>query len=256
MTTQPHALSFKGIGLHIGGARILKNINLEVASGQMLGVIGPNGAGKTTLFNLASGLMLPTEGSISMNGTDITKMSVDRRARAGLGRTFQTSSLFPGLSVLENVRLAAQAKQGGSLSLVHFPWSGDKATTTARECLDQVGLGHRAAVIASGLSHGDKRKAEIAMLLATEPDLILLDEPMAGVGSGDVPGLMEIIRRIHRESGRTLMMVEHHIEVVLDLAERVAVMHHGTLLAVDAPEEIMNNTEVQAAYLGETGKVA
>lgn len=256
MTTQPPALSFKGIGLHIGGARILENINLDVAAGQLLGVIGPNGAGKTTLFNLASGLMLPTEGSISMNGRNITKMSVDRRARAGLGRTFQTSSLFPGLSVLENVRLAAQAKQGGSMSLIHFPFSGDKASTTARQCLDQVGLGHRAKVIASGLSHGDKRKAEIAMLLATEPDLILLDEPMAGVGSGDVPGLMDIIRGIHRESGRTLMMVEHHIEVVLDLAERVAVMHHGTLLAVDEPEEIMNNAEVQAAYLGETGKVA
>lgn len=256
MTTQTPALSFTGVGLHIGGARILEDINLEVASGEMLGVIGPNGAGKTTLFNLASGLMHPTEGNIRMNGRDVTKMSVDRRARAGLGRTFQTSSLFPGLSVLENARLAAQAKLGGSLSLIHFPRPGDRASTTARECLDQVGLGHRASVIAGGLSHGDKRKAEIAMLLATEPDLILLDEPMAGVGSGDVPGLMEIIRSIHRESGRTLMMVEHHIEVVLDLAERVAVMHHGTLLAVDEPEEIMNNAEVQAAYLGEMGKVA
>lgn len=256
MTTPPPALSFRGIGLQIGGARILENINLDVASGQLLGVIGPNGAGKTTLFNLASGLMQPTEGSISMNGKDITSMSVNRRARSGLGRTFQTSSLFPGLSVLENVRLAAQAKLGGSLSLVHFPWSGDKATTAARECLDQVGLGHRAQVIASGLSHGDKRKAEIAMLLATDPQLILLDEPMAGVGSGDVPGLMEIIRSIHRDSGRTLMMVEHHIDVVLDLAERVAVMHNGTLLAVDEPAQIMNNAEVQTAYLGEMGKVA
>lgn len=256
MTTQPPALAFTGIGLHIGGARILEDIDLEVSSGEMLGVIGPNDAGKTTLFNLASGLMRPTEGSISMNGKDITQMSVDRRARAGLGRTFQTSSLFPGLTVLENVRLAAQAKQGGSLSLLHFPRPGDSATSTARQCLDQVELLHRAEAAASGLSHGDKRKAEIAMLLATEPELILLDEPMAGVGSGDVPGLMDIIRSIHRESGRTLMMVEHHMEVVLGLADRVAVMHNGSLLAVDEPEEIMANAEVQAAYLGDMGKVA
>src|SRR5690606_12120092 len=123
-------------------------------------------------------------------------------------------------------------------------------------CLEQVGLRHRAAATAGGLSHGDKRKVEIAMILATDPELILLDEPMAGVGSGDVPGLVEIIRRIHRESGRTLMMVEHHMEVVLGLVDRVAVMHHGTLLAVDQPERIMANTEVQAAYLGEMGQVA
>ncbi len=256
MTTRTPALRFQGIGLHIGGARILQDIDLEVAPGEMVGVIGPNGAGKTTLFNLVSGLLRPTEGTIAMNGRDITHLPVDRRARAGLGRTFQTSSLFPGLSVLENVRLAAQAKQGGSLSLLHFPRSSDAATTLAAECLHQVGLQHREDATAGGLSHGDKRKVEIAMILATDPELILLDEPMAGVGSGDVPGLMEIIRRIHRESGRTLMMVEHHMEVVLGLVDRVAVMHHGTLLAVDRPEQIMANAQVQAAYLGETGKVA
>jgi branched-chain amino acid transport system ATP-binding protein len=256
MTTQTPALRFQGIGLHIGGARILQDIDLEVAPGEMVGVIGPNGAGKTTLFNLVSGLMRPTEGSITMNGKDITHLPVDRRAKAGLGRTFQTSSLFSGLTVLENVRLAAQAKLGGSLSLVHFPRSSDAATTRAIDCLERVGLQHRADATAGGLSHGDKRKVEIAMLLATDPELILLDEPMAGVGSGDVPGLMEIIRSIHRESGRTLMMVEHHMEVVLGLVDRVAVMHQGSLLAVDEPEQIMANAEVQAAYLGEMGKVA
>lgn len=256
MTTQTPALSFRGIGLHIGGARILQDIDLEVASGEMVGVIGPNGAGKTTLFNLVSGLMRPTEGTISMNGRDITHLPVDRRAKAGLGRTFQTSSLFPGLTVLENVRLAAQAGLGGSLSLIHFPRSSDAATTLAADCLEQVGLRERSQATAAGLSHGDKRKVEIAMILATDPELILLDEPMAGVGSGDVPGLMEIIRRIHRDSGRTLMMVEHHMEVVLGLVDRVAVMHHGSLLAVDEPEQIMANAQVQAAYLGEMGKVA
>ncbi|NUL48230.1 ABC transporter ATP-binding protein [Cellulosimicrobium funkei] len=247
------ALSFRGIGLRIGGARILEDIDLDVAAGEMVGVIGPNGAGKTTLFNLASGLMRPTEGRISMNGRDITDLAVDRRAKAGLGRTFQTSSLFPGLSVRENVRLAAQAARGGSLSVFRFPRPTDAATARALECLEQVGLTHRLDDLAGGLSHGDKRKVEIAMILATDPEVVLLDEPMAGVGSGDVPGLAEIIRRIHRESGRTLMMVEHHMEVVLGLVDRVAVMHRGSLLAVDLPAAIMANSEVQSAYLGEAG---
>ena len=245
------ALDLKDIGLQIGGARILEHVDLKVAPGEMIGVIGPNGAGKTTLFNIISGLMRPTEGTVAMDGRDITTLAVDRRAAAGLGRTFQTSSLFPGLSVLENVRLAAQAAQGGSLSLLHFPRPSDAATTRAAECIDEVGLTPRADVLAGGLSHGDKRKVEIAMILATDPQLILLDEPMAGVGSGDVPGLVEIIRRIHRESGRTLMMVEHHMDVVLGLVDRVAVMHQGTLLAVDAPEAIMADPRVQQAYLGE-----
>lgn len=251
-TARGVALRFQGIGLQIGGARILEDIDLEVATGEMIGVIGPNGAGKTTLFNLVSGLMRPTEGRITMNGQDITDLAVDRRAKAGLGRTFQTSSLFPGLSVQENVRLAAQAAMGGSLSLFRFPRSTDAATRRALECLEQVGLTHRLQATAGGLSHGDKRKVEIAMILATDPEVVLLDEPMAGVGSGDVPGLVEIIRRIHRESGRTLMMVEHHMEVVLGLVDRVAVMHRGTLLAVDEPEAIMANAEVQAAYLGQS----
>ncbi len=245
------ALGFTGVGLQIGGARILEDVNLEVAAGEMIGVIGPNGAGKTTLFNLVSGLMRPTEGRIRLNGEDITDLSVDRRARAGLGRTFQTSSLFPGLTVRENVRLAAQSALGGSLSLFRFPRTTDRATRLALDCLEQVGLTRRLDATAGGLSHGDKRKVEIAMILATDPEVVLLDEPMAGVGSGDVPGLVEIIRRIHRESGRTLMMVEHHMEVVLGLVDRVAVMHRGTLLAVDEPAAIMANSEVQSAYLGQ-----
>lgn len=250
-TSGTPALDLHDIGLQIGGARILEHVNLQVAPGEMIGVIGPNGAGKTTLFNIISGLMRPTEGSVTMDGRDITTLAVDRRATAGLGRTFQTSSLFPGLSVQENVRLAAQAKLGGSLSLLKFPRPNDEASTLAAECIDQVGLTRRASVLAGGLSHGDKRKVEIAMILATDPQLILLDEPMAGVGSGDVPGLVEIIRRIHKESGRTLMMVEHHMDVVLGLVDRVAVMHQGSLLAVDAPEAIMTDPRVQSAYLGE-----
>lgn len=217
----------------------------------MLGVIGPNGAGKTTLFNLISGVLAPTSGTIRLNGRDVTREQIHRRARAGIGRTFQTSSLFSGLSAHENVRLAAQVELGGSLSIVRFPSIRDKASVIAMERLEEVGLAHHATTDADVLSHGDKRKLEIAMLLATDASLLLLDEPMAGVASGDVPELVEVIRALHKDAGRTILMVEHHIEVVLGLVDNVAVMHHGSLLAHGTPEEVMADPAVQGAYLGD-----
>ncbi|BDZ65935.1 ABC transporter ATP-binding protein [Agromyces mangrovi Wang et al. 2018] len=244
-------LSLNGVGLTIGGARILHEVTLSVPHGEMLGVIGPNGAGKTTLFNVVSGLLAPTAGSVELDGQDVTKEPIHRRAAVGLGRTFQTSSVFGALSVLENVRLAAQAHEGRAASVFRVPRATDAATRRAREALEEVDLGHRADAEASGLAHGEKRKLEIAMLIATEPKLVLLDEPMAGVGSGDVPALSEVIRRLHR-GGRTVLMVEHHMEVVLGLVDRVAVMHHGELLACDTPEAVMADPTVQSAYLGET----
>ncbi len=250
MSTPP-VLAVERLSLQIGGARIIDDVTLSVPEGEMLGVIGPNGAGKTTLFNLVSGVLRPTAGSIRLDGRDVTTATVDARARAGLGRSFQTSNLFLGLSVLENVRLAAQAALGGAVSPFRFPRPTDAATRLAEDRLDQVGLVAHRDTLAGGLSHGDKRKLEIAMLLAADPRVILLDEPMAGVGSGDVPGLTELIRRVHRETGRTVLMVEHHMEVVLGLVDRVAVMHHGRLLACDTPEIVMADPTVQSAYLGE-----
>lgn len=249
MTDRP-ALALEGIGLQIGGATILRDIDLTVPESQMLGVIGPNGAGKTTLFNIVSGVMTPTSGRVLLEGSDVTRTSIHGRARVGLGRTFQTSSVFSALSALENVRLAAQARIGAATSPFRFPRPGDEATGVARERLAEVGLDHHAGTTAGVLSHGDKRKLEIAMLLATEPRVILLDEPMAGVGSGDVPGLVEVIRRLHR-GGRTVLMVEHHMEVLLGLVDRVAVLHHGELIAADTPEAVMADPTVQSAYLGE-----
>lgn len=250
MTDQP-VLSLEHLGLRIGGARIIDDVSLSIAKGEMLGVIGPNGAGKTTLFNLISGVMTPTEGSVVFEGRDVTADPIHKRARAGLGRTFQTSSLFPALSAFENVRLAAQVALGNEISVFRFPKLTDAASRVARDRLDEVGLAAHAETISGVLSHGDKRKLEIAMLLAGEPRVILLDEPMAGVGSADVPGLVELIRSVHR-SGRTVLMVEHHMDVVLGLVDRVAVMHHGQLLACDTPSAVMANPTVQSAYLGET----
>lgn len=249
MTDHP-MLRLEHVGLRIGGARILNDVSLDVPAGEMLGVIGPNGAGKTTLFNVVSGVIRPTEGRVLLDGQDVTGVAIHRRAAAGLGRTFQTSSLFPALTVVENVRLVAQAHAGGATSVFRTPRRTDAATTRALETLAEVGLEHRADAAASGLSHGEKRKLEIAMLIAMEPKVVLLDEPMAGVGSADVPALTEVIRGLHR-GGRTVLMVEHHMEVVLGLVDRVAVMHHGELLAVDTPEAVMANPTVQSAYLGE-----
>ncbi|MGB3413207.1 MAG: ABC transporter ATP-binding protein [Microbacteriaceae bacterium] len=246
------ALVLNEVGLKIGGARILEDVSFSVQQGEMIGVIGPNGAGKTTLFNLISGIMTPTEGQIELNGENITKMAVHKRALRGLGRTFQTSSLFPALSLLENVRIAAQVGLGGSLSLFARPHAKDQASLIALDRLEEVGLREKHDIPAAGLSHGEKRKLEIAVLLATNPQVILFDEPMAGVASGDVPGLVEIIRRLHKELGNTIVLVEHHIDVVLGLVDKVAVMHHGKLLAFDTPDAIMANPVVQSAYLGET----
>ena len=246
------ALQVQGLGLTIGGATILEDVDLEVERGSFIGVIGPNGAGKTTLFNVVSGITRPTSGTVHLDGRDVTGTSVHRRARAGLGRTFQTSSLFPQLTVRENVRIAAQVGLGGSLSPFRFPRLGDRATREAEEHLGEVGLGDKLDLPAGSLSHGDKRKLEIAVLRATDADVVLLDEPMAGVGSGDVAGLSDTIHRMHREKGSTILMVEHHMEVLLGLVDKVAVMYFGTIIAFDTPEAVMANPTVQSAYLGAT----
>lgn len=246
----PSALTIEGLGLKIGGATILDKVDLDVAPGSLVGVIGPNGAGKTTLFNVVSGIVRPTSGRILRDGQDITRTSVPQRARAGLGRTFQTSSLFPRLSVLENVRLAAQVSRGGNYSLLRFPRPSDAATEHALAQLAKVGLTHKLDTAAGDISHGDKRKLEIAVLLATEASLVLLDEPMAGVASGDVAGLVANIRDLQRETGCTVLMVEHHIDVLMGLVEKVAVMYAGSIIAFDTPQQIMANPLVQSAYLG------
>jgi branched-chain amino acid transport system ATP-binding protein len=218
----------------------------------MLGVIGPNGAGKTTLFNLISGVLRPTAGRVALHGRDVTADSAIRRARAGLGRTFQTSSVFANLSVQENIRLAAQARLGGSLTLLRRPRRGDRANAAALERLAEVGLTAHAATPAGQLSHGDKRKLEVALLLAGEPSVILLDEPMAGLATGDVPELVELIGRVHRGQGRTVLLIEHHLNVLLGLVDRVAVLHHGRLLACDTPAAVVGDPQVQRAYLGQS----
>ena len=246
----PPILATRNLGLDIGGATIVSDVGLEVREGELLAVIGPNGAGKTTLFNLVSGLLRPTTGTVEFAGADITGAPPFKRTRAGIGRTFQVSNVFPLLSSLENVRLSAEAALGGTWHIWRRANGVRAAVERARSALERVGLAGHEDWPAGMLSHGDKRKLELAMVLAGESRLILLDEPMAGVSMEDVPGLVELIRSVHGE-GKTVLMVEHHMEVVTGLAERIAVLHHGSLLAVDTPEAIMQNETVQQAYLGE-----
>ncbi len=247
----PPLLATRNLGLDIGGATIVVDVSLEVAEGELLGIIGPNGAGKTSLFNLFSGIYRPTAGSIHLNGVDITHQPTFLRTREGIGRTFQVSSVFPLLTTFENARLAAQAALGGTLRLWQRAAGVRKAVEGARAALARVGLEAKAAVPAGGLSHGDKRRLEIAMLLAADKPVLLLDEPMAGLSAEYVPQLVELIRSVHEQERKTVLMVEHHMEVVTGIAQRIAVMHHGALLACDTPAAVMANETVQSAYLGE-----
>ncbi|MFJ6195830.1 ABC transporter ATP-binding protein [Micromonospora sp. NPDC092111] len=245
-------LATRGLTWRIGEVAIVDDVHLDLAPGEFLGVIGPNGAGKTSLFNLITGLRRPTEGRVLLDGEDVTVLPPHRRARLGLGRTFQASSVFGSLTVRENVRLAVQAHRGGSMKLWRRAAADREVAAAADAALDRVGLHHRGTALAGTLAHGEKRKLEIALLLAGEPRVMLLDEPMAGVSAEDVPELVGVIRSLTGDSGRAVLMVEHHMDVILELADRIAVMHHGALLACDTPATVMANATVQEAYLGES----
>lgn len=241
-------LRLRDLGWDVGGATIVDGVGLDAYEGEFLAFIGPNGAGKTSLFNLVSGIVPASRGTIGLDGADVTALPAYARARRGLGRTFQTSSLWPSMTVADHVRLAAQAAAGGSYRI----WRRASAYRERVEgVLERTGLAGLADRPAGALSHGEKRKVELAVLLVGEPRLMLLDEPMAGVSAEEVPALTELIRSLHRDEGRTVLMVEHHMDVLLGLADRVAVMHHGTLLAVGPPADVMADATVQQAYLGE-----
>ena len=245
------AISVNDLSLSIGGAKILDGITLSVNKNETLGIIGPNGAGKTSLFNLLSGVRQPTRGQIFINDLDVTSLKPYVRAKVGLARTFQTSSIFANLSCLENVRIAAQAANGKSMNLTKNAYKFTDVVAHAHECLAKVGLSPRAMQVAGSLSHGDKRRLEIAIVLASKSEIFLLDEPMAGMSVENVPELVEIIRSLKTEHNKTVLIVEHHLEVILGLADRIAVLNYGELLVCDTPQNVINNPVVQSAYIGE-----
>jgi branched-chain amino acid transport system ATP-binding protein len=245
------AIRTENLGYRIGGVSIVEGVSLDIADGEFVVVIGPNGAGKTTLVNLLSGVAQPTAGTIALYDRDITHAPPYERARQGLGRTFQTSSVFNALSALENVRLAAQAYLGGSGAIWRLADANAEALARSRDALDAVGLGERIHTPAAALSHGEKRKLDLAILLCLEPRVVVLDEPTAGMAVEDVPEILELVSSMHRKRGATVIMVEHRLDLVSQYADRMAVMHHGALLAFDTPARVIANETVQTAYLGD-----
>ncbi|HUS16720.1 MAG TPA: ABC transporter ATP-binding protein [Chloroflexia bacterium] len=235
---------------HFGGLRAVDGVSLQVQEGTIHSIIGPNGAGKTTLFNLISGALKPTTGRVLLRGRDITDLPLHRMAHLGLGRAFQVTNVFPNLTVRENARLAAQAQGRNSLNLWSRASVFGRYIARADAALDQVGLGAKAGVLAATLPHGDKRKLELAIILAADPQVLLLDEPTAGMASEQVPLLLEIIRTVQASTGKTILLVEHNMGLVMNVSDQISVMHQGRLLAEGTPEAIRANPAVQQAYLG------
>jgi branched-chain amino acid transport system ATP-binding protein len=230
------------------GFRAVNDVSLEIPTGGVRTIIGPNGAGKTTFFNLLSGLLPPSGGRIFFGGRDITRLSAHERARLGIARSFQITNIFAKLSVFENVRLAVQAVYDGKANFF-FPsrtFSGLEART--RGILDDIGLGGLAEALAENLSHGDQRRLEIGLVLARDPEVLLLDEPLAGMSPTETHATVELIVRI--APGRTIVLVEHDIDVIMQISASITVLQTGQVLAVGTPQEIRENEAVQRAYLG------
>lgn len=233
-----------------GGLRAVDKVSLQVQEGTLHSIIGPNGAGKTTLFNLISGTLKPTSGRVFLRGRDITGTPLYRMARLGMGRAFQITNVFPSLTVFENARLAAQALGRDNFNVWSRALRFRQYERAALDALQTVGLLDKAPQLVSTLPHGDKRKLELAILLAADPALLLLDEPTAGMASEQVPVLLDIIRGIMARGDKTVLLVEHNMDIVMSVSDRITVMHQGSVLAEGAPSEIRSNPAVQQAYLG------
>jgi len=238
------------LSITFGGHTAVDSVSISVPEKHFKSIIGPNGAGKTTFFNLLSGQLTPTQGRIYYRGKDITKFSPTNRTREGIGRSFQITNVFPNLTVLENVRLAVQSQAGIRYQLLFHYKKYQAFEEKALEWLKLVLLDDKKDSLASNLAHGEKRKLEIAMLLALETEVLLLDEPTAGMSLEEVPAILEVIKRIKKQGNRTIILIEHKMDMILDLSDSVMVLFNGRLLADGTPGEIMKNETVQSAYLG------
>jgi branched-chain amino acid transport system ATP-binding protein len=242
-------LAARGLRKRFGGLVASDGVDLEVAEGEALAVIGPNGAGKTTLLGQLSGDLRPDAGTIRFAGADITALAAAARSRRGLARSFQITSIFREFTALDNVALAVQAHAGHSFRFWRPARAERALRDPARAILERVGLGPRADVVAGTLAHGEQRQLEIAMALATRPRLLLLDEPVAGMGPDESRRMVQLLRGLR---GRhTIVLVEHDMDVVWALADRISVLVYGRVIATGAPEAIRLNAEVRRAYLGE-----
>ena len=238
------------LGIQFGGHKAVDDVSLEIPVHHFKSIIGPNGAGKTTFFNLISGELQATTGEVFFKGQNISKLSPVARTRIGLGRSFQITNVFPNLTVLENVRLAVQSREKVRFQILKHFTSYKTCIDDAIVVLEQVMLSNKLYVPASQLSHGEKRKLEIAMLLALDTEVLLLDEPTAGMSLEEVPAILDVIRTIKQRGEKTILLIEHKMDMILDLSDSIMVLFNGRLLADGTPQEIMNNETVQNAYLG------
>jgi branched-chain amino acid transport system ATP-binding protein len=235
---------------NFGSLVAVRDVSLAVQEGELRAIIGPNGAGKTTFFNMISGFLRPTAGSVIFDGQDVTALPAHERVSLGMARTFQITEIFPELTVHENVRIGAEVAAGYRLR----PWitraEAAEVERKIEETLTLVGLSAKANRLVGELAHGDQRAAEIAMALTLRPKILLLDEPTAGMGDQETYEITQLIRRLHRDSNFTIVLIEHDMRVVFHLADRITVLDQGRLLAEGTPQEIGANEAVQAAYLG------
>jgi branched-chain amino acid transport system ATP-binding protein len=243
-------LEVRDVSKHFGSLRAVQGVSMSVAPGELRAIIGPNGAGKTTFFNTISGFFPPTSGDIVFNGEIVTKRSVSERVIMGMARTFQITEIFPELTVRENIRIGAESAAGLKLKLWRSKTTADEVEGRIDELLGLVGLSGKADRLVGELSHGDQRSAEIAMALTLRPKLLLLDEPTAGMGEQETYQIAGLIRRLHKNSNYTIVLIEHDMRVVFNLADRISVLDQGKLLADGTPAEIAADPQVQAAYLG------
>ena len=247
-------LATQDLTIRFGGHVAVNAVSCAFAPGTLTAIVGPNGAGKTTYFNLISGQLKASAGSVRLGGRELTGLSASARTRAGLGRAFQLTNLFPNLSVLENVRLAVQATQAGKhrrgLNLWSI-WSDHRQLTErAEEILHAVAMQERQGTPVASLPHGDQRKLEVALLMALEPQVYMFDEPTAGMSHDEAPVILNLIRALKQDKSKTILLVEHKMDVVRELADRIIVLTNGTLVADGAPAEVIASPVVQEAYLG------
>ena len=245
-------LRVQDVSRHFGSLVAVDHVSMTVEPGELRAVIGPNGAGKTTFFNMISGFFPPTQGTIVFDDRDITTWPAHKRVAAGMARTFQITEIFPELSVRENLRIPVEVAAGLRLR----PWLSRADDRKIRARLDELltmgGLGEKADRLVGELSHGDQRATEIMMSLALNPRLLLLDEPTAGMGDQETYDVTRLIRKLHRDSRLTIVLIEHDMRVVFHLADRIMVLAEGAMLAEGTPDEIAKDERVQGAYLGKT----
>jgi branched-chain amino acid transport system ATP-binding protein len=243
-------LQVNGASKRFGSLVAIDGVSLTIEPGELRAIIGPNGAGKTTFFNLVSGLFAPTSGEILFEGRDVTALAPEQRVRSGMSRTFQITEVFPELSVADNIRVAVEIAAGYRLR----PWLDRTARASVEKRVSQLlgmgGLADKKNMRVGALSHGDQRAAEIMMSLALRPRLLMLDEPTAGMGDQETYDIARLVRRLHRQEGLTIMLIEHDMRVVFNLAERIMVLAEGRVLEEGTPQEIADSEKVQAAYLG------